>query len=200
MVTLSARKEVAALKGFEANYGLFEKNINKFYEKNPGCKEIILSCGEAQDSVIATKVSEWQRKEYIKNPHYPESLIHSTLKGEKVRSKSEACIADMLYLAGIPYRYECQLVVGGEIFYPDFMIMDPSTGKIYIWEHFGLMDDEGYYMRTVHKIRAYTSSGYLPERNFIITYEDEQNPFTTVQAAELISHYFHRNVSDIILR
>jgi len=199
-VLMSAKKELAALKQYKANSGLFEKTINRFYENNPGCAGIIRPGGWSYENRINSKVTAWQQEEYIRNPYYCEGLIHNTLRGEKVRSKSEACIADILYLAGIPYRYECQLVVNGETFYPDFVIMDPSTGKIYIWEHFGLMDDRDYYLRTVHKISAYAAEGYLPEKNFIITYEDENDPFTTVQAAEKVSHYFHRNVSSMLIR
>lgn len=190
---ISAEKEKTALTHLSSVYGRYEKDIFKFFSDNPGCASLIQE--KAADSNVSDRVKAWKQEEYKKNPYYPEYLTHKTLKGEKVRSKSEAFIADVLYLAGIPYRYECQLVVGGDVFYPDFMIMDPSTGEIYIWEHFGLMDTEKYIQRTVYKISAYTSAGFFPNKNFIITYEDNLHPFTAVQATEAVSRHFNRDIT-----
>ena len=62
------------------------------------------------------------------NPYKPEKKIFDTRKGEKVRSKSEAIIADTLYEFGIPYRYEYHVnMVNGEIKYSDFMLFKVNT-------------------------------------------------------------------------
>ncbi len=51
---------------------------------------------------------------------------------EKVRSKSEAFIADTLYEFGIPYRYEYLVrMVNGELRYPDFTLLKVRTEKRY---------------------------------------------------------------------
>lgn len=55
------------------------------------------------------ELSDWMNSPYDKNPKYPEQLIHKTLSGHYVRSKSEAMIAMFLYTNGIPFRYECAL-------------------------------------------------------------------------------------------
>ncbi len=48
----------------------------------------------------------WQSIKFKPNPYEPEKKIYDTRKGDKVRSKSEAIIADMLYEMKIPYFYE----------------------------------------------------------------------------------------------
>ncbi len=50
--------------------------------------------------------SNWDMAEYEKSSEYPENLIIPTNKGDMVRSKSEALIANALYDMNIPYRYE----------------------------------------------------------------------------------------------
>ena len=57
-----------------------------------------------------------------------------------VRSKSEAFIASSLSDKGIPFRYECAAKIAGTVIYPDFTIRHPLSGKLCLWEHFGLID------------------------------------------------------------
>lgn len=71
--------------------------------------------------------SEWSNQVYEKNPNFKEHLVHRTLEGEFVRSKSEVIIANSLFLNHIPYRYECALQLGDVTLYPDFTIMHPQT-------------------------------------------------------------------------
>ena len=52
---------------------------------------------------------EWQSKTFKTNSYKTENKIYDTRRGEKVRSKSEAIIADMLFEMGIPYHYEYPL-------------------------------------------------------------------------------------------
>ncbi len=51
--------------------------------------------------------------------------IFYTHKGERVRSKSEVIIANLLYKYQIPYRYEFPLTIKDfGITYPDFLILN----------------------------------------------------------------------------
>lgn len=52
----------------------------------------------------------------------PEGKLFTTLKGDKVRSKSEQYIADWLYRHSIEYKYEKAERVGNKSFHPDFFI------------------------------------------------------------------------------
>lgn len=63
---------------------------------------------------------------------YPNGLLYTTLRGEKVRSKSERLIADWFYRHEIDYLYEPKVNFTGDFtFNPDFFI--PEAG-VYI-EH-----------------------------------------------------------------
>lgn len=66
-------------------------------------------------------------------------------KGERVRSKSEVIIADMLNRKGISYRYEYPVYLKnvGQI-YPDFTVLDAIRRREIYWEHLGMMDDPDY--------------------------------------------------------
>ena len=97
---------------------------------------------------------------YDQNPLFPEQRIHKCASGHLVRSKSEAIIDMVLYTNQVPFRYECALTLGKTVIYPDFTIRDPSSGKTYYWEHFGMMDQPSYAARTFQ-----SSSCTLPFRS-----------------------------------
>jgi hypothetical protein len=131
----------------------------------------------------------WGSLEYEKSYNHPENLIVPTLKGDLVRSKSEAAIADELFRNNLEYRYEAKLSIDSNCFYPDFMVMN-KRGRILIWEHFGMMDDPGYQRKYFYKMEKYIKAGYVPTINMITTYETSDNPFSSLTAREAISTYF----------
>ena len=81
----------------------------------------------------------WEREEYLKKGNCEYDMPeHYTVKGEKVRSKSEVTIANMLYEKGIPYRYEEQLQLrSGKLASPDFTVYVKSEGRTKLLEHCG---------------------------------------------------------------
>lgn len=120
---------------------------------------------------------EWQSKIFKPNPYKPEKKIYDTRRGEKVRSKSEAIIADMLYEMGIPYRYEYPVKMdNGQIKYPDFMLLKVKTREIIYLEHFGRLDEEGYRKDLIEKLDIYRDSGIYVGKNLMFTYETEDSP------------------------
>lgn len=78
---------------------------------------------------------------------YENKLIHKTIRGELVRSKSEVIIANQLHLHGVEYEYEPELELEGKIKRPDFKIEDYDTGIVWYWEHCGMMEDSKYMRR-----------------------------------------------------
>ncbi len=135
-------------------------------------------------------MSAWEMQEYDKCEDYPEDLIIDTIKGDKVRSKSEAIIADELFRSKIPYRYECSLIVGNTLMHPDFTAINVRTREIFIWEHFGKADDEGYLNRNcINKMNKYLHAGYIPTINMITTYETMKEPFNSIKAQSMIKEY-----------
>lgn len=137
-----------------------------------------------------SKFDEWMHMPYDKNPAYPEKLVHKSISGNCLRSKSEALIDMLLFKAKIPYRYECQLIVGKNIYYPDFTIVHPVTGELYYWEHFGQMDNPEYCKKACAKIQEYSMNGIIPSVNLIMTFETKDNPLTSDVIDKIITHYF----------
>ncbi|MBR3436199.1 MAG: hypothetical protein IKG97_00435 [Lachnospiraceae bacterium] len=99
-----------------------------------------------------------------------------TMNGEKVRSKSEKIIADLLYRLGIPYVYECPLQTGSGTLYPDFTILNMQTRETWYWEHRGRMDSSDYAEDTIRKFHRYSQAGIFPGRNLILSEETSSFP------------------------
>ena len=138
----------------------------------------------------STELVNWINTPYEHNPAYTEQLIHKTRSGIYVRSKSEAIIDMFLHQNKIPFRYECALQLGSLTIYPDFTIRHPQTGKVFYWEHFGLMDDPEYCKNTCSKLQLYSSHGIIPSINLITTYETKEHPLSTEVVEKIIEHYF----------
>lgn len=96
---------------------------------------------------------------------YEQGLIHTTAKGEFVRSKSEVIIANQLFHNNIPYAYEQRLTLNGETRWPDFTIEDKDSGNVFYWEHCGMMDEPGYRKRWEVKLAWYAENGILPHED-----------------------------------
>lgn len=133
---------------------------------------------------------DWIHHDYQHSKSHPEKLIHRTLAGHYVRSKSEAIIANTLFANKIPYRYECGLQIGDITFFPDFTLMHPKTRKILYWEHFGMMELPDYAKQAFHKLGKYSAYGIIPTIHMIITFETMEEPIDSVRVQHLIDEYF----------
>ncbi len=102
---------------------------------------------------LKQELDEWVNASYTNNPKEPQKLIHKTIPGILVRSKSEALIINALFGHKIPFRYECLLQIQNVSIYPDFTIRHPVTGEVYYWEHFGMMDNENYAHNVYSKLQ-----------------------------------------------
>ncbi|MBQ6843358.1 MAG: ATPase [Agathobacter sp.] len=136
------------------------------------------------------ELQEWLQEPFESNPQYNDNLILKTISGNPVRSKSEVIIDTLLYINKIPFRYECALKLGRRTYYPDFTIKHPRTGKIYYWEHFGMMDEEEYVKKACSKLQVYALNGIVPSINLIMTFETSENPLGAEDVMELIEKYF----------
>ena len=124
-----------------------------------------------------TYASKWLAKNLTQAPFLSEGLIYDTKRGEKVRSKSEAIIADILHDLGIPYIYEKKLVLkDGSTRRPDFTLLHVRKKEEIYLEHFGLLNQQEYLEKTLQKLDEYRASGIYPGKNLIFTYETEDIP------------------------
>lgn len=139
---------------------------------------------------LPVSVQKWREEVYETNASHPEHLIHTTLAGHKVRSKSEVIIANLLYTNHIPYRYEAALQLNEFTVYPDFTILHPSTQQIFYWEHFGMMDKSAYCDVACNKLKSYCYNGIYPTMQLITTYETGKAPIRSEQVQQIITQYF----------
>lgn len=139
---------------------------------------------------MPNELQDWMNVDYQQNVTYPQNLIHKTLAGHMVRSKSEALISNSLFTRKIPYRYECMLEIDNIQFFPDFTILHPQTGKLIYWEHFGLIDDPAYCDKAFNKLKIYSSHGIIPSANLILTFETRQYPIDIESIDKVINEYF----------
>ncbi len=104
--------------------------------------------------------------------------IYTTADGNRVRSKSEVIISDLLYKSGIDYTYEQKLHYGSQsdqYLLPDFTIHLPDGIDLY-WEHVGMLGIEDYDKRWQEKLKIYQSQ--FPDK-LIRTYESTVLPRQT---------------------
>lgn len=109
----------------------------------------------------------------VNGKFYEEKMIHRTVRGELVRSKSEVIIANALYYNGLDYEYEPELVIENKVKRPDFKVEDYDTGIVWYWEHCGMMTDPQYRKRWEDKKKFYEKNGIVEGKNLIVTYDDE---------------------------
>ena len=127
-----------------------------------------------------------------KKKYYEQALIHRTLKGELVRSKSEVIIANMLYEAGIEYEYEKELDFGEDgIRIPDFTIDDAESGMRFYWEHCGMLGDAGYNKHWQEKKAIYEKHDIIEGENLIVSEDSLSGGIDSAAIKALIDKYLN---------
>ena len=162
------------------------KNASSLLTDMPAYQELLSS----YFSPISQELNQWMNAPFERNKRNPEHLLHKTISGYRVRSKSEALIDMSLHTHKLPFRYECPLQLGESTIYPDFTIRHPDTGKAYYWEHFGKMDDPHYCKNAYSKLQLYASHGIIPSIQLITTFETKAHPLDTEVVEKIIQHYF----------
>ena len=153
---------------------LSKTNADLAYQSLSANRQKLINPYITTDNLFA---KEWQSRSFKSNPYRPENIIYDTRRGEKVRSKSEAILADMFYELDIPYHYEKPIKLrNGSTRYPDFTLLKVKTREEIYLEHFGLLDDEEYRRECLHKLDEYRNSGIYPGKNLLFTYETITNP------------------------
>lgn len=133
---------------------------------------------------------KWANEPYESSAGHHEGLRIKAFDGHLVRSKSEAMIYDYLKKAGIAFRYEYDLTFAGKTLCPDFTIIHPKTGGVYIWEHYGMMDDPEYRRVAMQKLLLYSQAGYILGVNLIVTSETKDKPLSPMDLKNIVETYF----------
>lgn len=159
------------------------QNFLACYEKLPQARKLLINPAFINNSEYARL---WQEKKYVHKPQQPDET-YRTLKNEKVRSKSEIIIANLLKEYGIPYHYEFPVTLkNGQGLYPDFLCLNVRTRQEFYWEHCGKMSDPEYTSNMTRRLRQFAAEGIIIGRNLILTMETDTAPLKTKEVEEVI--------------
>ena len=123
------------------------------------------------------------------NKHF-ESGHYLTDRGDYVRSKSEKILADIFYKKGIPYAYEPRFELkDGCVMFPDFVLLNIRTRKTVYWEHFGLITNSEYAVKTLHKMDTYDKNGIVINEDILFSMESDDMPFDVNLIEKKIKRY-----------
>ena len=184
-VLKAAKNELAALSKMLSLYP--EELPEELYEKLPeelraGVEPVIL--GNEQD------VREWMAEPYVGKPFKEGAPVYKTIRGERVRSKSEVMIADRMFFRGVPYKYECPIMIEGQVIHPDFSMKRRSDNKLIYHEHCGKMDDPEYVNDLVERVNLYNQAGILQGDRLTFSFETADKPLDNRVIDRLIDEFF----------
>lgn len=160
------------------------KSVEDAYDKLPsGRKALVNPVYIPEDEFV----SAWESAKY-EGLGFAEddSSDYYTDKNERVRSKSELLIADLLNKYGVPYRYEYPMRVGYAVRYPDFYVLNKRTREEFVWEHLGMMDDANYLAKNMNKLNEYLKAGYVIGDKLLLTMESRNVPISISGVKALI--------------
>lgn len=137
-------------------------------------------------------VAEWKRgKSSRRNSFKLAEKVIVARNGLRVRSKSEEIIVNIFEEFEIPYVYEAVMVIEGELIYPDFIVLNVRTGKEYIYEHCGMIDDPTYVERNLlRKLELYAKDGIFLGDRLLMTFETNSHPLNELYLREFIRKHF----------
>lgn len=167
---------------------LIRRNADVAYERLSDCRKELVRPYILSDEEYA---KAWQEKDIARLEYRQEEKKYDTNRGDRVRSKSEALIANLIFDLGIPYHYEKGVRLrDGRIKYPDFTLLDVRHRKEIYWEHLGLIDDDMYRWDNLGKLNEYRRNGIYSLKNLIVTYESEQNPLDIAGIRGMLKEVF----------
>lgn len=156
------------------------------YDKLSGPRKELVDPLVEPDEMFARR---WLAEKYIQRSIDDVLNPFTSKRGEKFRSKSEFIIAEELYSAGVPYKYERKTRIGAYYYFPDFTVVNVSRRREFLWEHFGMLSDSDYVETMVLKYKNYIANGYLPGVNFIMTWETSKSPLDVETVRRLIAEF-----------
>ena len=164
-----------------------QKHVEQIYEAMHKDRQRLVEPIRETDEQF---VEHWTSFAYIGKGFEENIPEFFTAKGERVRSKSEVLIADLLNRENIPYRYECPMLLPGfGIIYPDFTILNVRLRKEYYWEHMGQMDNPEYAEKAILRIHSYQRNNLYPGEHLILSFETRRSPLNQKQILQNIQHY-----------
>ncbi|MFO1341205.1 MAG: ankyrin repeat domain-containing protein [Burkholderiaceae bacterium] len=134
---------------------------------------VSLSHAGNREALVAIDLTRVESGSVASDTYLGAGLIHITASGVRVRSKSEIVIADALFYMGIPFEYELPFIGSrmGGMRLPDFTIRR-NTGQLILWEHLGMLHDDGYRASWSKKLDWYKQNRLVEGQTLFITRDD----------------------------
>ncbi|MBR5420079.1 MAG: hypothetical protein IK115_02905 [Lachnospiraceae bacterium] len=181
-------REIRTLEAFLRRSDDIQDKIRHIYSGRPDEIKAFTAPVDVSDDDYR---KAWESIPYTGKEISDYTTFYETDRKEQVRSKSELNIANALAANGIPYKYECPLLLkSGVKLYPDFTVLNVKERKQIYWEHRGMMDDKEYAKESVMRIKTYMKNGIFIGRDLIISEETAANPLGTNEINAIIQEYF----------
>lgn len=184
-------KELEALNRLKKNYN--PKEITRIYEEMHTNRQNLVNPNALNDDDFE---KNWLSFEYEGLPVNKAQPYFLTRKNERVRSKSQALIADLLNELEIPYRYDFPLLIkngkgfsSGTLVYAQFYCLNLRTRKEYVWENFSDMDNPSEAKKAVERVSLYNSHNYICGDNLITTMETSEQPLSEEQIKNIAQKF-----------
>lgn len=183
-VLITAKKEMVLLTRLNKIYDTGA--IESIYEKLPQGKQTLVHPITETDEQF---VQRWEKIQFKKLAFQSDAPEYYSNKGERMRSKSEIIIANLLEQLNIPYIYEFPLTLDGNVtVHPDFTLINAGSRRLIYWEHLGMLDDEEYMNKAIAKIRRYEDNGYYLGEQLLITGESNTKPLDIKHVKKKVLH------------
>lgn len=178
--------DINALEKYLKVYKSIEK-VNERFSKisNPEF------CTLAGEYAADEDAKAWEAARYPKSCEYPENLIIKTIRGDLVRSKFEAMVANILFRMGLPYRYEQIHTFGKSSIATDFTILDPRTNEEVLLECYGMLERGSYRETYIRKHTTYVRNGKIPGINMLEFFETDTYKFDELTAERKLKDFFY---------
>ncbi len=178
-------KELKLLNQLAAVYE--QGTIEEIYQQLPPSHRQIVRPIEIP---IEEYVEQWQDISFQTKAFSEDAPLFYTNKGERVRSKSEMLIANLLAYHNIPYHYEKPLYLKGYgTVYPDFTLLDVRKRKEVYWEHMGMLDDRDYREKALDKLATYFLNSFMPGDQLILSFETGRQPLNMKVIEKIVEQY-----------
>lgn len=152
----------------------------------------LLSTKAAVDprAALWKKEAEGHKAAYIAvhGVFHPEELTQPTDDGNRVRSKSEAAIYNLLLRMGITFVYELPMKINNKTRFPDFAVLSEVDYKtVILIEHQGVMSEPDYRDHFKTRVYDYLCAGYISCSNIFYTFDSIDGSINTTPILDIVN-------------
>ncbi|MDR0286966.1 MAG: hypothetical protein LBI03_04555 [Clostridiales bacterium] len=188
-------KEIKERNEYKKQKALLQKNVKiwqsklSIYEKQ-GAFSMAQLNNEIENYVnLSLKADHHRLKKNNENNRY-DDYKNETENGDRVRSKNEAFVGNILSNLKIPYFYERELKLIGGNFKPDYEL--EIDGKPLYIEILGIMDNEDYRNKWQRKYEIYKQNGIELGKNLLCFSIDDPQELNCRKLKNVLENFVKR--------